>query len=82
MKRALRKIGNSQGVILPKAILAQLGVTDEVELELEQDAIILRKPLREPRRGWAQASAAIATAGDDALVWPEFANNDDSLLEW
>lgn len=82
MKTPLRRIGNSQGVILPKAILAQLGVTDEVELEIEQDAIVLRKPLREPRKGWAQASEAIAAAGDDALVWPEFANDGDSLIEW
>jgi hypothetical protein len=31
------------------------------------------------RAGWAEASMAIATAGDDALVWPEFPNEDDRI---
>jgi hypothetical protein len=29
------------------------------------------------RKGWAEASRALAEAGDDALAWPEFANEDD-----
>ncbi len=51
-------------------------------MEIEQGAIVLRKPLRKVREGWADASKAIAAAGDDALVWPEFANEADSELEW
>jgi len=82
MRTAIHRIGNSRGVILPKSLLAQLGLTNEVEMEIEQDAIVLRKPNRAPREGWAEASKAIAAAGDDALVWPEFANEDDAQLEW
>jgi antitoxin MazE len=82
MRAAIHRIGNSQGVILPKSLLAQLGLTSEVEMEIEQDAIVLRKPNRTPREGWAEASKALAAAGDDALVWPEFANEEDAQLEW
>jgi len=82
MRAAIHRIGNSRGVILPKSLLAQLELTNEVEMEIEQDAIVLRKPNQTPREGWAEASKAIAAAGDDALVWPEFANEDDAKLEW
>ncbi|MBV8280119.1 MAG: AbrB/MazE/SpoVT family DNA-binding domain-containing protein, partial [Verrucomicrobia bacterium] len=45
MKVALHRIGNSQGVILPKALLAQVGFTEnEVEMTIEREAIVLRKP--------------------------------------
>ena len=37
---------------------------------------------RRPRAGWAEASRAIAAAGDDALVWPEFGNAEDEGLAW
>lgn len=35
-----------------------------------------------PRDGWAEASKAIAEAGDDVLVWPEFGNSGDGQLVW
>lgn len=82
MRTVLHRIGNSRGVILPKALLAQLGLTNEVDMEIEQNAIVIRKPNRTPREGWADQSKAIAAAGDDALVWPEFANEDDASFEW
>lgn len=82
MRASIHRIGNSRGVILPKALLAQLGLTSEVEMDIEQDAIVLRKPLRNVREGWAEASKALAAAGDDVLVWPEFANEADSELKW
>ncbi|MGH7838774.1 MAG: AbrB/MazE/SpoVT family DNA-binding domain-containing protein, partial [Candidatus Binataceae bacterium] len=46
MKAALQRIGNSQGIILPKPLLAQIGLIDEIELTVERDAIVLRKPRR------------------------------------
>ena len=75
-------MGNSQGVLIPKPILAQLGLEDEVEMEVENDAIVLRKPQKKVRQGWSDASKAIAQAGDDEPVLGEFPNNDDSELAW
>lgn len=82
MKAAIRKLGNSQGVIIPKPLLVQAGLEGEVELSLENDAIVLRKPKQKVREGWAEASRKIAAAGDDALVWPEVANEGDKNLKW
>jgi len=82
MKTAIRKMGNSQGVLIPKVLLAQVGLEDEAEMVVEKDAIVLRKPRKAARTGWAEASKKIAAAGDDAPVWPEFANEGDAELEW
>jgi antitoxin MazE len=82
MKTTIRKMGNSQGVILPKPLLAQVGLKDEAELVVEDHAIVIRRPREAIREGWAEASQAIAAAGHDALVWPEFGNEDDTHLQW
>ena len=82
MEVAIRKMGNSQGVIIPKPVLTQLGLGDEAEMSIERDAIVLRKPRNSVREGWAEASKAIAESGDDKLVWPEFGNEGDSELAW
>lgn len=84
MRAAIRKMGNSSGVIIPKPILAQIGLEagDDLDLSLDDDRIVLAPARRHPRAGWAEAAKRLAEAGDDALVWPEFGNADDSDLEW
>lgn len=75
-------MGNSQGVLIPKPILAQLGLEGEVDIAVEDDALAIRKPQKKAREGWAEASQDVAAAGDDALVTGEFSNADDSVLVW
>jgi antitoxin MazE len=82
MRASLQRVGNSQGIIIPKPILAQLGFEREVEIEVEKDALVIRKPRHRVRAGWADASRALAEFSDDALVWPEFPNADDQELQW
>ena len=81
---SIRKIGNSQGVIIPKPILAQLGLDAKagVEITIEGDALVLRRPASPAREGWAEAARDIAEAGDDELVMGEFGNAGDSDLGW
>jgi len=67
MKAPLRKIGNSLGVIIPRAMLLQLALVDEVEMAVEKGAIVIRSPSA-ARAGWAEASAAVAAAGEDSLA--------------
>jgi antitoxin MazE len=80
----IRPIGNSQGVVIPKPVLAQLGLDAEagVEMTIEGDALVLRRPARSVRNGWAEAAKKIAEAGDDALVMGEFGNAADADLAW
>ena len=84
MRAAVRKLGNSSGVIIPKSLLAEAGVAvgDAVDMTLEEGRIVLVPVERRPRTGWAAASKKLAETGDDALVWPEFANADDETLNW
>lgn len=82
MKATLRKMGNSQGVLIPKAIIAQLGIGEDMNMSVENNAIVLRKADKPVRHGWFDASKKIAAAGDDVLVWPEFSNSEDAELVW
>lgn len=82
MKAVIRKMGNSQGVLIPKPVLAQVGLESEAEMVIENGAIVLRKPRKKVREGWAEASRALAEAGDDQLAWPELGNESDRELKW
>ncbi len=82
MKALIRKVGNSQGVIIPKPILIQLGWESEVEMVVENDTILLTKPKKKIRAGWGEASQLIAASGDDALVFPDFNTEGDEEWAW
>jgi antitoxin MazE len=85
MKRTLvsiRRIGNSQGIVIPKPLLAQLGLQNQADMTIERNALVLRRPAKLTRAGWAAAAKKIADLGDDALVMPEFGNEQDSDLDW
>ena len=84
MHITLRQIGNSHGFVVPKPLLAQVGLDIEsgAEMSVEAGALVLRKPARPVRAGWANAAKKIAAAGDDALVMGEFGNTGDAELTW
>lgn len=81
---SIRQIGNSQGVVIPKPVLAQLSLDSKegAEMTIEDGALVLRKPASPARAGWADAARRIAAAGDDELVMGEFGNAEDSELVW
>ena len=83
MRTAIRKIGNSQGVLIPKPMLAETGLEADVDISVENGTIVLR-PIRNhpPRAGWADAAREIAAHGADVPVWPDFANEADAILTW
>jgi antitoxin MazE len=66
MKTKVVKIGNSRGVRIPKSIIDQSGLTDEVELEIKDDKIII-KPISRSRENWDCAFKKIAKNNDDIL---------------
>jgi antitoxin MazE len=77
----IRWVRNPREIIIPEPMLKEAGLEKDAEIGLERGAIVLRKARRTPRQGWAEASRGIAEAGDDKLIWPEFANPDDGDLE-
>ncbi len=84
MQITIRDIGNSKGVVLPKPLLAQVGLDDQstADMSVENGAIVLRKPAKALRSGWAEASLAVAAQGADELVMGEFGNVGDAELTW
>jgi len=84
MHVSIRQIGNSQGIVIPKPFLAQLGLNGEAgaELTIEGGALVLRRPASPARKGWAEAAKKIAEAGDDTLAMGGFGNAADSELAW
>jgi antitoxin MazE len=78
----VRRIGNSLGIVIPKPVLAQVGLSDLAELTVERGAIVLRKPRKAARAGWAQAAQSVAVHGEAELLMGEFANAADLELEW
>lgn len=85
MKRTqvtIRRIGNSQGIVIPKPLLAQVGLEGHADMTIERDALVLRRPAKPIRAGWAAAARKIASAGDDELVMREFGNEGDAELIW
>jgi len=66
MKARIVQIGNSQGIRIPKALLEQSGLNDDVELEVKDRQIIIRTA-RKPREGWENKFRAMAENADELL---------------
>ncbi|MCJ7735944.1 MAG: AbrB/MazE/SpoVT family DNA-binding domain-containing protein [Anaerolineae bacterium] len=84
IKSRIIKIGNSHGVRIPKLLLEQSDLGEEVELVLEDGQIIVR-PSRRARHGWAEAFQTMAERGDDVLLdgdAPLSASWDEEHWEW
>jgi antitoxin MazE len=58
MRARLVRIGNSRGIRLPKAVIDQVGLEDEVELRVEEQRLVI-VPVTRARAGWAEAIEAM-----------------------
>jgi antitoxin MazE len=82
VKTRIVRIGNSQGIRIPKPLLEQAGLPEEVELAVEDNTIVIR-PSGRPREGWAEQFALMAELGDDELLEADVASSwDESEWEW
>jgi antitoxin MazE len=84
MKARIIRIGNSQGIRIPKPLLDQTGLSGEVDISAQDDILIIR-PARRPREGWAASLREMARRGDDALLdddSPSPSSGDEDDREW
>jgi len=82
MKTRIVKIGNSLGVRIPKVLLEQSRLAEEVEIEAFDRQIVIRAA-RQPRDDWDAAFQAMAENGDDKLLDAEAKNlNGWDETEW
>jgi antitoxin MazE len=84
VKTRLVRIGRSQAVLIPKALLEQTGLRGEVEITAEGSSLVIR-PARMPREGWDDFFREMARRGDDAFLddtVPSLSEWDESEWEW
>ena len=84
------RIGNSQGVRIPRHLLEQAGFItgeaapvfgQEVELEVGHEGILIRRT-HAVRSGWAEQLQQMAARGDDALLDPATPPTSWDEREW
>ena len=69
MKTRLVRIGNSRGVRLPKPLITEAGLSEEVELRVQEGAILIVRAVP-PRTGWAEAARELHGRDEDMPVDP------------
>ena len=67
MKAKLVQIGNSRGVRLPKPLIEEAGLDNEVDISIRRGEIVIR-PAGKPRSGWAVAAKRLHDQKADSLL--------------
>ena len=82
MKARLVQIGNSRGIRIPKPLIEEAGLIDDVELRVQEGAIIIL-PARSIRDGWGEAARVLQDQGDSGLLdAPTATRFDEEEWEW
>ncbi len=67
IRTQLIKIGNSRGIRIPKTLIDQVKLGNEVEIAVQRGELVIR-PVSRPRRGWDERFRVMAEHGDDQLL--------------
>jgi antitoxin MazE len=82
MKTKLVRIGNSRGVRIPKPLLEEAGLEDEVTLTVTDNGLVIEST-GNPRAGWANAAALLHERGEDGMLdEPTPTAFDETEWEW
>jgi len=81
MKAFIISIGNSRGLRIPKALLEQVGMTDEVDLSVHNNQIVIQAS-SPARQGWEEAFRR-ANDGVEEIVLGDLMNEwDETEWQW
>jgi antitoxin MazE len=82
MKAQIVRIGNSRGIRLPKVLIEEAQLENEVELQAEPGRIVIRRATR-PRAGWAVAARRMREKNEDYLLdKPTATRFDEEEWKW
>jgi antitoxin MazE len=81
MKAELVRIGNSRGIRIPKPLIEQCGLGDQVVLRVENQSIIISSE-RSPRAGWDEQFRAAGTSTKDELLLDSTGLSEFDRKEW
>lgn len=81
MKARLVRIGNSRGIRLPKPVIEEAGLGDDVDVRVKDGAVIIKPATR--RSGWAEAARRAREQGENGLLdQPTSTRFDDEEWQW
>ena len=80
MKTKIIRIGNSQGVRIPKSFIEESGITDEIEMILRDHEIVLRSA-ETIRKDWEASFENMAAQADEILLDKEDIKNPSDWYE-
>jgi len=81
-KTRIVRVGNSRGIRIPKTLLEEAELPDEVELHAEPGRLVV-EAVRQARKGWAQAARRMRARSDDGLLdEPTATRFDRQEWEW
>ena len=81
-KTRIVRIGNSRGIRVPKGLLDQAQLPEEVELQAEPGRLVVRAA-QGPRAGWAAAAESMRARRDDQLIdGPTRTQFDEEDWQW
>jgi antitoxin MazE len=81
MKADIIRIGNSQGIRIPKPVLEQCGLEGQVEMEVKDGKLVI-EPAHAVREGWSDAFRRMAEAGDDRPLLDGVPASEWDEAEW
>ena len=82
MKTRLIRIGNSRGVRLPKVVIEEAGLDEDIELQVRGGAVVISSR-RKPRAGWSETARRLHEASEGPLLdAPTATRFDDEEWRW
>jgi antitoxin MazE len=81
MKVELIRIGNSQGIRIPRVVIDQCGFGWRLEMRVEGENLIITRT-KVARNGWDEAFKARTERGDDPPHFPEELEHSFDQTEW
>ena len=82
MKTKIIQIGNSRGVRIPKTLIEDAGLRDEVSLRIVESGLLI-EGIGARRAGWGDAAKRLQGRGEDGLLdTPHLSAFDASEWVW
>ena len=80
MKTRIVNIGDSRGIRLPKPLIVEAGLGEDVELRVVATGLLMERATQ-TREGWGEAAARMRARGEDVLL-DEPSPTDFDVSEW
>ena len=80
MKATVVPIGNSKGIRIPKTVLEECKIEDEVLIQVEGETILIKPLKHKPRRNWEKAFRKMHEQNEDSLILDDLL--DAGTLDW